>query len=69
MTWITKNSSREKRKKKHNKDVERRRKNKEEIERLLANVNPRAKPPLSFPWWSDSFQIMWLRQHQKKETK
>lgn len=39
----------------------------QEIDRLVANVDPRAKIPDSFSFWPDNFIIMWLKQHQKKE--
>jgi len=49
-------------KKKH----EREKRTLEEIERLIPTVNPRAEVPLTFAFWSPSFQLMWLRSNQRK---
>ena len=39
-----------------------------EVTRLVENVNPRARIPKGFGLWTTTMQIMWLKQHQKKES-
>lgn len=36
-----------------------------EMEKLIANVNPKAEIPLGFGLWSKILQRMWLRANQK----
>lgn len=36
-----------------------------ELDRLAANVNPKAKLPRGFAFWSVHMQMIWLRQNQK----
>jgi hypothetical protein len=38
-----------------------------EIDRLVQNLDPRAKAPRRFDLWSEKMIIMWLKQHQRKE--
>lgn len=40
-----------------------------QIDKLAANVNPRAKVPESIGFWPASMVILWLKQHQKKVKK
>ena len=40
-----------------------------EMDRLVANVDPRADLPRGFSLWSLKMQLVWLRQHQRKESK
>lgn len=40
-----------------------------ETDKLIANINPRAKLPSNFVLWSAQLQLMWLRQNQKKSVK
>src|SRR3954468_21511195 len=37
-----------------------------ELDRLVANVDPRAKIPRGFGLWSEALIVMWLRSHQRK---
>jgi hypothetical protein len=37
-----------------------------EMDRLVAGVDPRAKLPRRFELWSETLQLWWLRQHQKR---
>lgn len=41
----------------------------QEIDRLVENINPRARIPLGFGFFSKTMQIAWLSSHQKKERK
>jgi glucosamine 6-phosphate synthetase-like amidotransferase/phosphosugar isomerase protein len=36
-----------------------------EIEKLVANANPKARVPKGFALWSEAMIIAWLRSHQK----
>lgn len=40
-----------------------------QVDRLVKNLNPRAKMPRGFGLWSHTMQIMWLKANQKKEKK
>ena len=40
-----------------------------EIGKLVENINPKAKLPRHFDLWSETMQIAWLRQNQKKDRK
>ena len=37
----------------------------EELDRLIANLDPKADPPRGFGLWSPKLQVYWLMQHQK----
>jgi hypothetical protein len=37
-----------------------------EIDRLIANLDKRAKLPRHFDLWPESMIILWLKSHQKK---
>ena len=37
------------------------------VAQLVANVDRRAKVPRHFDLWSMKLQIVWLKQHQRKE--
>jgi len=39
-----------------------------EIDKLVANLDKRAKPPRSIGFWPESMVIYWLKSHQKKEN-
>lgn len=41
----------------------------QEMEKLIDNINPRAKIPRGFGLWSTKLQIVWLRANQKKDKK
>lgn len=34
------------------------------IEKLIAGLNPKAKMPKAFPFYSEAMQIAWLKSHQ-----
>jgi hypothetical protein len=36
-----------------------------ELERLIINLNPKAKLPRRFELWSEPLQVAWLRQNQR----
>lgn len=39
-----------------------------ELDKLLANVNRKARLPRGFAFWSLGMQMAWLRQNQKKPS-
>ena len=40
---------------------------KEEKDRLIENVDPKAKLPRHFDLFSETMQVMWLKAHQRKD--
>ena len=40
---------------------------KQEIDRLVKTVNPRARVPRGFGLWSEKMIVGWLRQNQRKD--
>ena len=37
----------------------------EELDRLIANLDPKADLPCGFGLWAQKLQVYWLKQHQK----
>ncbi len=40
-----------------------------EFQTLLENVRPQARVPRGFGFWSDTMQLIWLRQNQQRAQK